>query len=151
MIEIVSDVIDEQSLLASVKSKQCGAAVLFVGSTRQFTDGRETIKLNYECYEDLAVKVLGNLRDRAMQKWSLEACSVVHRVGTVEVGEASIAVAVSSAHRADSFGAIAWLMDQIKEQVPVWKQENWRDGGAEWIHPGVEQRSDQQTNTRDGE
>ena len=72
-----------------------------------------------------------------MEKWPLEACSLVHRVGTVEVGQASIAVAASSPHRIDCFEALAWLMDQVKKQVPIWKQENWADGTREWIHPGT--------------
>lgn len=140
MIKIVSESIDEQGTLDSVKSNQSGAAVLFVGTTRQFTDSRETEKLNYDCYQDMAMKVLSELRQQAMQQWSLEACSLVHRVGAVEIGQASIAVAVSSPHRSDSFQAIAWLMDQIKQQVPIWKQENWADGTREWIHPGLQHR-----------
>lgn len=137
MIKIVSEKIDEQATLESVKSNLSGAAVLFVGSTRQFTDQRETERLNYDCYQDMAIKVLSGLRQQAISKWSLEACSIVHRVGVVDVGQASIAVALSSPHRSDSFQALAWLMDQIKQQVPVWKQENWTDGTREWIHPGV--------------
>ena len=135
LIKIVVDSIDEQATLESVKSNRCGAALLFVGSTRQFTGSRETERLNYDCYQEMAVKVLSDLRRQAMAKWPLEACSVVHRVGTVEVGEASIAVAASSPHRVDSFEALAWLMDQIKQQVPIWKQETWADGTREWIHP----------------
>ncbi|MCH2183337.1 MAG: molybdenum cofactor biosynthesis protein MoaE [Mariniblastus sp.] len=142
MIKIVVDSIDERATLESVKSNRCGAALLFVGSTRQFTGPRETEQLKYECYEEMAVKVLSDLRRQAMEKWPLEACSVVHRVGTVEVGQASIAVAASSPHRADSFEALAWLMDQIKQQVPIWKQENWADGTREWIHPGAGQKPD---------
>lgn len=140
MIKIVSESIDEQGTFDSVKSNRSGAAVLFVGTTRQFTDLRETEKLNYDCYQDMAMKVLSELRQQAMQQWSLEACSLVHRVGVVEVGQASIAVAVSSPHRSDSFQAITWLMDQIKQQVPIWKQENWADGTREWIHPGLQHR-----------
>lgn len=137
MIKIVVDAIDEQATLESVKSSRCGAALLFVGSTRQFTGSRETEQLKYECYEEMAVKVLSDLRRQAMEKWPLEACSLVHRVGTVEVGQASIAVAASSPHRIDCFEALAWLMDQVKKQVPIWKQENWADGTREWIHPGT--------------
>ena len=135
MIEITSTQIDTSAVLASVQSTQAGAAVLFVGSTRQFTDGRETLKLDYECYEALAIKKMTEILEQAKTKWKIEACSIVHRVGTVELGEASIAVAVSSPHRADSFDAGRWLVDTLKTEVPIWKRDYWADGSSEWIHP----------------
>ena len=135
MIEITSTQIDTSAVLASVQSTQAGAAVLFVGSTRQFTDGRETLKLDYECYEALAIKKMTEILEQAKTKWKIEACSIVHRVGTVELGEASIAVAVSSPHRADSFEAGRWLVDTLKTEVPIWKRDYWADGSSEWIHP----------------
>ena len=135
MIEITSTQIDTSAVLASVHSTQAGAAVLFVGSTRQFTDGRETLKLDYECYEALAIKKMTEILEQAKTKWKIEACSIVHRVGTVELGEASIAVAVSSPHRADSFEAGRWLVDTLKTEVPIWKRDYWADGSSEWIHP----------------
>ncbi|MCH2180014.1 MAG: molybdenum cofactor biosynthesis protein MoaE [Mariniblastus sp.] len=149
MIEIVSKPIDEKAILDSVKTKRSGAAVLFVGSTRQFTDSKETVRLNYDCYEEMAIKVLGDLRDQAMKRWPLNGCSITHRVGVVEVGQASIAVAVSSPHRVESFQAVSWLMDRVKEQVPVWKQENWADGSQEWVHPGVTQGSGRIVSSRE--
>ena len=135
MIEITSTQIDTSAVLASVQSTQAGAAVLFVGSTRQFTDGRETLKLDYECYEALAIKKMTEILNQAKTKWKIEASSIVHRVGTVELGEASIAVAVSSPHRADSFEAGRWLVDTLKTEVPIWKRDYWADGSSEWIHP----------------
>ena len=149
MIEIVSKQIDEQAALESVKTSQSGAAVLFVGTTRQFTDSKETLRLNYDCYEEMALKVLSDLREQAMTRWPLNGCAIIHRVGVVEVGQASIAVAVSSPHRIDSFQAVSWLMDQVKERVPVWKQENWADGSREWIHPGVDSGSGRITSSGD--
>lgn len=135
MIEITSQPIDTAAVLASVQSDQAGAAVLFVGSTRQFTNGRETLKLEYECYETMAIKKMTEILDQATGKWNIETCSIVHRVGTVGLGEASIAVAVSSPHRADSFEAARWLVDTLKTEVPIWKRENWADGSQEWVHP----------------
>ncbi len=135
MIEIVTQPIDTAAVLASVQSEACGAAVLFVGTTRKMTGGRETTKLNYECYEDMAVRKMEELTDQAKSKWPVERISVVHRVGTVALGETSIAIAVSSPHRQASFTAAEWLIDEIKKQVPIWKQEFWADGATEWVHP----------------
>ena len=135
MIEITSQPIDTAAVLASVQSDQAGAAVLFVGSTRQFTDGRETLKLDYQCYEAMAIKKMTEILEQASNQWKIESCSIVHRIGSVGLGESSIAVAVSSPHRADSFEAARWLVDTLKKDVPIWKQEHWADGSQEWVHP----------------
>ena len=138
MIQIVKQPIDEAALLESVRDPRCGAVVLFVGTTRQFTAGQETRKLVYECFETMASKELGRLRDEALERWPIVHCAIVHRVGTVPLSESSIAVAVSSPHRPEAFQAAQWLMDQIKKSVPIWKQEHGPDGTQQWIHPGVE-------------
>ena len=70
-----------------------------------------------------------------LRKWPLEKCAIVHRVGDVPIGETSVVVAVSSPHRVDAFEAAAWIMDELKKAVPIWKQEQWADGTQEWIHP----------------
>ena len=137
MIEIVEDPIDTDAVLRSVHSHQAGAALLFVGTTREFTDGRQTQSLTYECYPEMAIRKMEELRDEAMQRWPLVAVSFVHRVGHLELGEASIAIAVSSPHRKDAFEAGQWLIDTTKEVVPIWKQELWADGTSDWVHPGT--------------
>lgn len=135
MIEITNQTIDTDKVLRSVQSHQAGASVLFTGSTRQFTRGKETLKLDYECYEEMAIKKMEELRCQALERWNVEACSIVHRVGMVELGEISIAVAVSTAHRVASFEAAQWLVDTLKKEVPIWKREYWADGSEEWVHP----------------
>ena len=135
MIEITSNAIDTDAVLRSVSSPTCGAAVLFVGTTRQFTDGRETKTLAYECYEPMAIAKMEELRECAMEKWDVEYCSIVHRVGVIDIEAASIAVAVSSPHRVASFESAAWIMDQLKQVVPIWKQEHWANGDTQWVHP----------------
>ena len=137
MIEIVDNRIDEQSVLETVKSSSCGAAILFVGTTRRVTDGKVTQTLHYEAYHEMAKQELSKIRDEAMPKFSLEECAIVHRLGEVALGETSIAVAVSSPHRKQAFEAAAWIMDQVKKHVPIWKQEVWEDGSTEWAHPGA--------------
>ncbi len=140
MILITDKIIDTSKVLDSVKSNLAGASVMFVGSTRQYTGDKETIQLEYECYESMAVEKIQQLVDIAASKWNIEQCSVVHRIGVVELGEASIAVAVSTGHRRESFEAAAWLVDELKIQVPIWKKEFWADGKTEWVHPTGEPR-----------
>ncbi len=141
MIEITSNEINTTELLESVSSPTCGAAVLFVGTTRQFTGERETEKLAYECYRPMAIQKLNELRAAAMEKWGIENCAIVHRIGVVEIEAASIAVAVSSPHRVASFEAASWIMDRLKKDVPIWKQEHWVDGDRHWVHPTPKQAS----------
>ena len=136
MISIVKEKIDTETLLKSVSSPRAGATVLFVGTTRQFTGQRETTLLSYECYQEMAIGKLQELIHRACDRWSIEKCGIVHRVGEVEIEAASVAVAVSTPHRKDAFEASQWLMDRLKEEVPIWKKEHGVDGGQKWIHEG---------------
>ena len=138
MIELVQDPIDTARLLESVASHQAGAIVLFVGTTRQFTGQRETDSLDYECYPEMAMAKLEELEAEARRRWPIVEVTIVHRLGHLELGEASVAIAVSSPHRQDAFDAGNWLIDKLKEVVPIWKQENWADGTSQWVHPGVE-------------
>ncbi len=138
MIEIVEQPIEIHTIVQSAASDHSGATVLFLGTTRQFTAGKETARLEYECYREMAIRKMTELRDGAISTWRLNECSVVHRVGVVPVGEASVAIAVSSAHRKAAFEAAEWLIDQLKTEVPIWKQECYADGTTEWVHPGTD-------------
>jgi molybdopterin synthase catalytic subunit len=135
MIELTPHVIDAAALLRQVQSNRAGAVVLFLGTTREFTGDRRTRSLDYECYPEMARKKLAELEEQARDRWPLCACAIVHRVGHLELGEASVAVAVSSPHRHDAFAAGQWIIDTLKQVVPIWKQENWIDGTSEWVHP----------------
>lgn len=135
MIEITNEKIDEQAVLDSVKDQDSGACVLFVGTTRRMTGAKETVTLKYEAYREMAIEQMTSLSEKAAAKWPLKHCSIVHRLGQVDIGETSIAVAVGSPHRVDAFEAASWLMDELKAIVPIWKQEHWTDGSSEWVHP----------------
>jgi molybdopterin synthase catalytic subunit len=137
MIQITRSPIDIPAVLASVSSPQAGAVVLFLGTTRQFTGERQTQSLDYDCYEQMAAAKLAELESEACRRWPLVGCAVVHRVGRVDVGQVSVAIAVSSQHRGPAFEAGQWLIDTLKETVPIWKQEHWTDGTSQWIHPGL--------------
>lgn len=137
MTSLTDKPIDVAQLLDRVQSPEAGAVVLFLGTTRETTSGRQTASLDYECYPQMAEKMLSQLEAEARRQWPLVDCAVVHRLGHLAVGEASVAVAVSSAHRQVAFEAGKWLIDALKERVPIWKKENWADGTAEWVHPGM--------------
>ncbi len=135
MIELTHDVIDTAALLGEVGSSQAGAVVLFLGTTREFTAGRRTVTLDYEAYDEMARKKMADLETEARQRWELVNCGIIHRLGNVPLGEASVAIAVSSPHRAAAFEAGRWIIDTLKVTVPIWKKENWSDGTSEWVHP----------------
>lgn len=138
MIAITESSIDIEALLAEISTPDAGAVVLFLGTTRRTTDGRQTESLDYECYEEMAARKLTSLESEARQRWPLLNCGIIHRIGHLEIGQASVAVAVSTAHRQAAFEAGKWLIDTLKEVVPIWKKENWADGSSEWVHPTVE-------------
>ena len=137
MVSLTDEPLNPAAILDQVASHDAGAVILFLGTTREFTHGRRTTSLDYECYPEMAHKKLAELEAEARRRWPLTGCSIVHRLGHLQLGEASIAIAVSSPHRHDSFAAGQWLIDTIKEVVPIWKQENWADGTSEWVHPGM--------------
>jgi molybdopterin synthase catalytic subunit len=135
MILLTHEPIEPQELLRRVGSSQAGAVLLFLGTTREVTGGRRTQWLDYECYAEMAHRQLQRLADEARRRWPLVDLAIVHRLGRVDLGQASLAVAVSTPHREAAFAAGQWLIDRLKEEVPIWKQEHWSDGTSEWIHP----------------
>jgi molybdopterin synthase catalytic subunit len=137
MIALVSKPIDTHAIQAEVQTSAAGAVVMFLGTTREFTHGRQTTSLDYECYPEMAERKLAELEVEARRRWPILDCAIVHRLGRVEIGEASVAIAVSAAHRQPAFEAGQWLIDTLKEVVPIWKCEHWADGTTEWVHPGT--------------
>lgn len=132
---LVHGPIDAPALLGRVASAAAGANVLFVGTTRALTGDVVTRCLDYEAHEPLAEAQLQALADEAVRAFALEGCAVAHRLGAVPVGEASVAVATSAPHRRAAFAAAEWLMERIKEGVPIWKRDEAADGSRTWIHP----------------
>jgi molybdopterin synthase catalytic subunit len=138
MVEITSEPIDVAAITARVRSNRAGAVCLFLGTVREMTAGRRTIRLEYEAYPAMASRRIAALLDEARARWPLVAAAVSHRVGLLDLGDVAVAVAVSSPHRAEAFEACRWLMDSIKHDVPIWKKEEWDDGREEWVHPGLD-------------
>jgi molybdopterin synthase catalytic subunit len=138
MIQLTRDPIDANALLVRVTSPLAGAVVLFLGTVRELTAGRRTLALDYEGYPEMAERELSRIEAEARERWPLVECAIIHRLGRLELCEASVAVAVSSPHRRAAFEAGQWIIDTLKQVVPIWKKENWEDGTTEWVHPGVE-------------
>lgn len=126
--------IDVEGLRQAVGNEAAGAVVVFVGTTRRMTGDLVTDWLEYEAHPPLALACLARLQEEACQTFSLVGCGIVHRLGLVAVGDASIAVAVASPHRADAFAAVGWLMDRVKATVPIWKREHTGSGESFWVH-----------------
>ncbi len=134
-VSLTRDPIDYRELTEHVRSTHAGAVVTFLGTVREFTAGRQTVALDYEAYAPMARSELEKVAREATARWPLLAVAVEHRLGRLELGEISIAVAVSSPHRRDAFEAAQYIMDETKRRVPIWKRENWSDGRTEWVHP----------------
>jgi molybdopterin synthase catalytic subunit len=138
MIQLTHDVIDYASLTEQVRSREAGAVVLFLGTVREMTAGRKTVALDYEAFPQMAESKLAELLEEARSRWPIVGAAIAHRLGRLELGEVSVAVAVSTPHRQQAFEAGKYLIDRLKEIVPIWKKENWADGGTDWVHPGVD-------------
>ena len=138
MIELTDRPIDHAAVTESVRDVNAGAVCVFLGTVRELTGERRTTLLEYEAYPAMAERKLAELVAEAKERWPLLKVAIVHRVGRLDLGDIAVVVAVSSPHRAESFEACRWLMDTIKEVVPIWKKEVWADGGEEWVHPGME-------------
>jgi molybdopterin synthase catalytic subunit len=132
MIKIVTGPIDHQRILESVESPEAGAVVLFDGMVRNHARGRKVSHLFYESYVPMALKELEKICAKASDKWPIRAISIIHRVGRIEIGESSVLIAVSSAHRSDAFEACRFAIDRLKMTVPIWKKEYYEDGEV-WI------------------
>lgn len=129
--------IDYAAVTERVRSNDCGAVVLFMGTVREMTAGRQTVALDYEAYPEMAQQMLQQLITEARAEWPVHAVAIEHRVGHLDLGEISVAIAVSSPHRAQAFEAGRFLIDRLKEIVPIWKKENWSDGTSEWEHKEI--------------
>ena len=145
MLHLTDQPIETSRLIDQARTPEAGAVVVFLGITRQFTEdrstvtgsrnSRETVALLYDAYREMAELEMAKLVDEAHRRWSLVECLVVHRLGTVPLAEVSVAIVVSSAHRRAALAAGQWLIDTLKERVPIWKKECWADGQTAWVHP----------------
>jgi molybdopterin synthase catalytic subunit len=135
MIEITPDPIDYPAIIELVRSNQAGAICSFLGTVREMTGERRTLALDYEAYPVMAAKMLEELEAEARSRWPILKLALVHRTGRLELGEISVLIAVSCPHRNEAFEACRWLIDTLKEVVPIWKKDVGPDDSEEWVEP----------------
>jgi molybdopterin synthase catalytic subunit len=131
-VAVTSAPLDSESLVALVDTKGDGAVVSFAGLVRDHNQGRQVQFLEYEAYEPLAIRALQRIVDEARELWPGAHVAVHHRLGRLEIGEASIVIAAASPHRADAFAACRYTIERVKQIVPIWKREHF-DGGDVWL------------------
>jgi len=132
MFEITERPLNPEELIAAVQTPEDGAVVLFLGVVRNNSDGRPTRYLVYEAYPEMAEAKIADIAAEARRRWPVGRIAVKHRVGRLEIGEASVMVAVAAPHRAAAFEACRYVMDRVKAEAPIWKKEVFVDGEV-WV------------------
>ncbi|TFH39915.1 MAG: molybdenum cofactor biosynthesis protein MoaE [Chrysiogenales bacterium] len=131
-IQIQQEPIDINRTISETGTDSDGAVVSFVGRARNSSRGKSVLYLEYEVYGEMARKEIKKTAEDAVSKWSLTRCAVIHRYGRVAIGEPSILIAAASPHRREAFQAVQYIIDTVKEKVPIWKKEFYSDGSS-WI------------------
>ncbi|HLF20065.1 MAG TPA: molybdenum cofactor biosynthesis protein MoaE [Bacteroidota bacterium] len=142
MIRIQNTPIRVEVVVGSVTTVASGAINAFIGTTRNHSRGRAVKLLEYEVYEPMALRMMERIIQEAKSRWDIHDTAIVHRVGRVNVGEASVVIAVSSAHRDEAFEACRFLIDRLKQVVPIWKREFFEDGTIEWSPQSHDQKTE---------
>ena len=132
MIELTQDTLDPEKVTAKVRRDTNGAVVTFLGVTRDNFEGKTVLSLEYEAFDEMALKKLEEVRQELMAEFGLEQIAISHRIGTVGIGEISLVIAVGSPHRKEAFEACHAAVDRIKVVVPIWKKEVYQDG-SRWV------------------
>ncbi len=131
-LEITHDPLEIQKIHDFVLSDDCGAVNIFVGTVRNYFDERKVIRMDYHGYPDMAENILENIVATAKLKWPIQKVAVLHRLGLLELREASIIIAVATGHRAESYEACRFIIEEIKKDLPVWKKEFYEDESGSW-------------------
>ncbi|MDX1627143.1 MAG: molybdenum cofactor biosynthesis protein MoaE [Fulvivirga sp.] len=136
MIKITDDILNREAIIKSVEMDEVGGICTFIGTVRNKTKGREVQYLEFETYQEMALKELMKIADTIYKKWPVKQIAIQHRVGKVAVGEDAVVIAIASAHRKEAFAACQYAIDTLKETVPIWKKEVFEDG-EHWVsaHP----------------
>ncbi|MBK8727191.1 MAG: molybdenum cofactor biosynthesis protein MoaE [Holophagaceae bacterium] len=132
-IRVQAGVLDAAALRAAASDPSAGAVVVFEGTARDHHEGLAVADLAYEAFVPMAEAELGRLRTEALERFGLCRCLIHHRIGVVPLLEAAVVIVTASPHRQEAFAAAAWLMDEIKHRVPIWKRERYAGGGESWV------------------
>lgn len=137
LFEVTTEPLDPQGLAAAVRRDESGAVAVFSGVARNHSEGRRVTALEYDAYPEMAARKLREVADEVRARWPVTGIAIHHRVGRLKIGEASLVVAVSAAHRREAFEACQHAVERVKETVPIWKKEIWEDGEGAWVvgHP----------------
>lgn len=135
MIEITEKKIDVAVLLESVLVPEAGGIDIFLGTTRNHSRGKKVVRLEYEAYIPMAVKIIDQIENEIRARWNIHKLSIIHRIGVVPLEEASVGIAVSASHRNEAFEACRFAIDLLKKRAPIWKKEIFDDGEA-WVEAG---------------
>ena len=147
LYEITEHPLSLDALARAVGQNTAGAVASFLGVVREFARGRQVSYLEYDAYPEMAMAKLRQIGDEIRRQWPIDRIAIVHRIGRLGIGEASVAIAVSSAHRHEALEACAYAIERVKETVPIWKREVWADG-AEWIGSTVDEYRSNQHDAR---
>ena len=134
---IVESPIDVARLIARVSNHSNGAILTFVGTVRELNDGRGVTGMEYSAYRSMAERELVDIAREAVEQFGSDDIAIEHRLGTLDLGEASVAIAVGHAHRGAAYDASRYLIEQLKKRVPIWKLEHYVDGTREWVNAGT--------------
>jgi len=127
--QLISEPIDTAAMVAAATSSQSGAITLFTGNVREdIVDGQRIVALYYEAYPEMAIRELAAIRSQAISRFELIDCRITHRLGRLELAQCSIAVVTAAPHRLNTLKAARWIMDELKQRVPIWKKDIFADG-----------------------
>ena len=149
LFEITTAPLSVDDVVARLARPSIGAVTTFVGVVRGETDGRETQRLEYEAYPEMAEEQLQRIGDEIRRRWpTIRQVAIVHRIGHLQIGETIVVIAVSSPHRQETFAATHYAIDRLKEIVPIWKKEVWKNGEA-WRSEQTESKRAQEQEERE--
>ncbi len=136
MVELVHEIINPENYKEHIVDHSHGAVVSFLGVVRNIHEGRSVKRIFYECYERMTLKMMKQIEQECLENYPMVKMVLVHRIGMVELGEASVFVCTSSKHRKDSYQSNMFLMNRVKELLPIWKKEFHPDGKTSWVGIG---------------
>ena len=132
--QITSGAIDLEAFRRQLLDRSCGAYVQFDGWVRDYNEGQQVLRLEYEVYQPMAVKEGNRIIEEAIERFGISNAHGVHRSGLMELSDVAVVVGVSSPHRAAAFDACRYIIDQVKARLPIWKKEYYANGDAEWVN-----------------
>jgi molybdopterin synthase catalytic subunit len=140
-VALVDHLIDVAKLIAEVSDHSCGASAVFLGCVRDVNDGRAVTGIEYSAYRSMAEREMGSIVTEARESFGVDRLIVEHRLGMLELGDVSVAIVVAHPHRSPALDACRYVIEQLKQRVPIWKNEHYSDGSREWVDAGTGNRT----------